>query len=195
MTITSNDEGGSMLTQELLDSYIGKGMGDICLNGYDATNLNHCAHFVGHALNLDFDMTCRKLVSSKARKGGAANVRVHEIFAHCPTTHEIIQCTTDLTGLIFVSGASNFVTDAANISRLRTGSCAAGSLDKGGAITGISSGADCGRPAAGWTTTRLPRVRISIFRAASRARSSSSNTASRREAAPWQRRTSKILVM
>src|SRR5262245_52301467 len=107
-----------MITQEQLDSFLGKSMTDICLNGYNATNLNHCAHFVSHALNLSFEMTCARLVGKKATALGA-NVRVHEVFSKCPEKNEITMCTTELAGLIFVSGASNFVTDAANITTLK----------------------------------------------------------------------------
>jgi hypothetical protein len=96
-----------MITQTQLDSWLDKSMSDICLNGYDNASHNHCAHFVAHAANLHFGYTCRR--HAGGRHPGA-NLRVHEIFAECPTKHEILQCTSHLTGLIFVSGKQNFET-------------------------------------------------------------------------------------
>ena len=96
-----------MITQVQLDSWLDKSMSDICLNEYDNTAHNHCAHFVAHAVNLHFGYTCRQHV------GGShpgANLRVQEIFAQCPAKHEILQSTGHLTGLIFVSGRQNFQT-------------------------------------------------------------------------------------
>jgi len=99
--------GVPMMSQPQLDSWLGKSMTDICLNGYDNTSHNHCAHFVSHVLNLHFGYTCRAHVRGQHP---GANLRVQEIFARCPGTHEILQCTPDLAGLIFVSHKSNFVT-------------------------------------------------------------------------------------
>jgi len=47
-----------MLNLELLNSYVGKNISEICLNGYANNNDNHCAHFVSHILNLHFSLTC-----------------------------------------------------------------------------------------------------------------------------------------
>lgn len=98
-----------MITEELLNSWFGKSMTDICLNGYDNTTHNHCAHFVAHAMNLHFGYTCQ---NHHGGQSAGANLRVHEIFAECPRKEEINQCTTELTGLIFVSGTSNFRTSS-----------------------------------------------------------------------------------
>lgn len=97
----------AVLTESLLTGYEGRSMRDICPFGYDATDDNHCAHFVAHALQLDFGMTCARL---KGRRGaaGAANVRVHEIFAECPHTRELLECPMTGKGLVFVSEARNF---------------------------------------------------------------------------------------
>ena len=96
-----------MLTLEQLDSWLDKGMKDICLNGYSNEADNHCAHFVAHALNLNFGYTCHNHVGGTQP---GANLRVHEIFARCPTTSQISQCGGGLTGIIFVSGQRNFST-------------------------------------------------------------------------------------
>lgn len=102
-----------MLTLEQLDSWLGKGMKDICLNGYAKEADNHCAHFVSHVLNLGFGYTCRNHVGGEQP---GANLRVHEIFDRCPSTQEINQCGGGLTGIIFVSGQRNFVSKGGSTS-------------------------------------------------------------------------------
>ncbi len=96
-----------MVTTDVLDGYLGHSMRAVCPHGYDARNDNHCAHFVAHVLQLDFGVTCAAL---RGRRGAAAaaNVRVHEIFARCPMTQEIIECPANGAGLIFVSKRSSF---------------------------------------------------------------------------------------
>lgn len=96
-----------MISQPLLDSWLGKSMTDICLNGYDNQSDNHCAHFVAHAMNLHFGYTCRQ---HHGGNSAGANLRVHEIFAQSPNKHEIVQTGPALSGLVFVSATSNFVT-------------------------------------------------------------------------------------
>ncbi len=97
-----------MLSNTLLNSYQGKPIDDICMNGYTDHDGNHCAHFVSHVLNLDFGATCRNLVVSNKRVAEGANVRVHEIFGRCSRVHEFISCPTLVSGLIFVSEHINF---------------------------------------------------------------------------------------
>jgi hypothetical protein len=98
-----------MLSATQLDSWLGKSMTNICLNGYNAAGDNHCAHFVSHAINLHFGYTCRQ---HTGRQNPGANLRVHEVFAQCPNVQELRECNPAKTGLIFVSAASNFVTQA-----------------------------------------------------------------------------------
>ena len=96
-----------MISVSSLDSWLGKGMTAICLNGFNNTSSSHCAHFVAHAANLHFGYTCN------AHTGGAnlgANMRVHEIFARCPSTSEINETSERLSGIVFVSESQNFVT-------------------------------------------------------------------------------------
>lgn len=106
------------MTVQLLNDYLGQGIRDICPHGFDAAGDNHCAHFVGHVLNLDFGLTCAAM---KGRRGAAAaaNLRVHEIFARCRETREMVECPTTGEGLIFVSGERNFRQRAAQPVRLR----------------------------------------------------------------------------
>lgn len=96
-----------MVSHAMLNTWLGKSMSDVCLNGYDNPAHNHCAHFVAHAMNLNFGYTCRDHVGGSHP---AANLRVHEIFAHCSHTHEILQTGPSLSGLVFVSASRNFVT-------------------------------------------------------------------------------------
>ncbi|MEL6328570.1 MAG: hypothetical protein AAFR38_02820 [Planctomycetota bacterium] len=96
-----------MLSTGLLDSWLGMSMSDICTHGYDANNLNHCAHFVSHAMGLTFGCTCTRLVRSDSPMPGA-NVRVHEIFAQCRDPFELNHSPRDANHLVFVSGERNF---------------------------------------------------------------------------------------
>ena len=91
----------------MLNSWLGKSMTDVCLNGYDNQSDNHCAHFVAHAMNLHFGYTCRQ---HRGGSNAGANLRVHEVFARCPSRHEIVETGTALSGLVFVSASRNFVT-------------------------------------------------------------------------------------
>ncbi len=94
-----------MITIPQLDSWLNHNLGDICLNGFASPTYNHCAHFVSHVLRLDFGYTCRQ---HSGKKNPGANLRVHEIFSRCQTVDEVLQCSTALTGIIFVSASSSF---------------------------------------------------------------------------------------
>jgi hypothetical protein len=93
-----------MLDPNVLNSYVGRPIAQICPHGYDRSADNHCAHFVSHVLQLDFGYTC---AAARGRWGGA-NLRVHELFAKCANTREILECPTTGEGLIFVSDRSHF---------------------------------------------------------------------------------------
>ena len=94
-----------------LNSFVGKGMSEICPSSYADTSNNHCAHFVGHALNITVGLTCHGMTTKKKRKGERASLRVHEIFAACATVAEYDSATmAAYKGLMFVSGTSNFRT-------------------------------------------------------------------------------------
>lgn len=97
----------SMLAQPLLVEYEGMSIPDICPHGFDDPQTNHCAHFVAHVLQLSTGMTCARL-RGVGNGPGAASVRVHEVFAECPDTREVLECPTTGTGLVFVSGRTNF---------------------------------------------------------------------------------------
>jgi hypothetical protein len=100
-----------MLNAALLDTFfLGKNISKICPNGYVNNADNHCAHFVAHALNLSFGVTCRQLVSPKNQKATGATVRVHEIFAQCPNVRELNETPARIEALVFISAPTNFVT-------------------------------------------------------------------------------------
>jgi hypothetical protein len=64
-----------------MEPFLGKNINQICGNGLHDPKLNHCAHFVSHAVGLAFPFNCRQLVGGKREP---ANIRVHEVFAMCP---------------------------------------------------------------------------------------------------------------
>jgi len=88
-----------MITETLLNSYLGLHIADICPGRYTSDDDSHCAHFVSHVLGLDFRRTC----------GAGANIRVQEIFERCTGVYEFNSCPTVVSGLIFVSDTRNFI--------------------------------------------------------------------------------------
>ncbi len=100
----------SSLGKLSLNSFLGKSMAEICPSGYADTSNNHCAHFVGHVLDITAGLTCHGMTSGKKRKGEAASLRVQEIFAACPSVAEYDQTMVGKRGLMFVSAPSSFVT-------------------------------------------------------------------------------------
>lgn len=96
-----------MMTLDILQSYAGQTIADICPHGFDDSDDNHCAHFVAHVLQLHFGMTCGRLKGMRDAPA-AANVRVQEIFAECPETREVVSCPAVGEGLIFVSHRTSF---------------------------------------------------------------------------------------
>lgn len=63
-----------------LEALLGKTINQICPNGFHDAKLNHCAHFVGHALGLRHPYNCAQFTGGKKEP---ANIRVHETFAQC----------------------------------------------------------------------------------------------------------------
>jgi len=103
-----------MINATLLNSYLGKPIEEICLNGFISHKENHCAHFVSHVLDLDFGRTCTYLTRHQKKKGktAGANVSVKEIFDRCAQVYEVFEfnsCPAVVTGLIFVSAEKNFL--------------------------------------------------------------------------------------
>jgi hypothetical protein len=86
-----------------LEDFLDHPIDDICGNGYVDHTLNHCAHFVSHALGFQFGMNCRKLTDGSSR---AANIRVHELFSRCGSVGPWPPPATEPV-LIFVTAADN----------------------------------------------------------------------------------------
>lgn len=72
------------ISSSTLETFEGKAISEICGIGYTASDLNHCAHFVSHALNITIGVTCRMMKSGAPKEVSAATIRVHELFSKCP---------------------------------------------------------------------------------------------------------------
>jgi hypothetical protein len=69
-----------MITQQQLDSYVGKSIDGICPNGYASGADRHGAHFVAHVLGYRFGVTCGMLGQHNAP---GATLRVQDLLARC----------------------------------------------------------------------------------------------------------------
>lgn len=88
-----------------LSTYKGKNISAICGNGYNKPGDNHCAHFVSHMMGYTFGYTCRDAGNGKVT---GANVRVHELFARCPSVGAWDDRPSELaTCLVFVTAESH----------------------------------------------------------------------------------------
>lgn len=103
-----------MLSEDILNSYVGHSIAEICPYGYHSSADNHCAHFVAHALQMGFGLTCGNMQGG----GGGANLRVQEIFRQCDSRREILVCPSRGQGLIFVSGERSFSGTPARIANV-----------------------------------------------------------------------------
>lgn len=89
----------SNLTEDLLNSYLGKSIADICPHGYTDASLNHCAHFVCHVMNLSAGaVTCGTMATHRVAGRIGACIRVQDLFAECPEVGEITACMADTFG-------------------------------------------------------------------------------------------------
>lgn len=88
-----------------LKSTVGKTITDFCRFGFTGAEINHCAHFVSHVLNLRFGMTCSRLMGQGT---DGASVRVHELFAACAQVGFLENLNTiPRPVLVFVTAKSN----------------------------------------------------------------------------------------
>jgi hypothetical protein len=93
------------LTQQILDSFLGKHIRDVCPLHYADDSDNHCAHFVSHVLALQFGVTCRTMSHGT---GAAASIRVQEVFPHCPQVGTWSSLPgSENSGLVFITNANN----------------------------------------------------------------------------------------
>jgi hypothetical protein len=92
-------------TQQVLQTtYEGKNISAICPRGFTNNADNHCAHFVGHVLDIGVGVTCATM-SSKA--GKFASIRVHEVFHHCAKVGAWSDLPSSLPAcLVFITRAS-----------------------------------------------------------------------------------------
>jgi hypothetical protein len=94
-----------MITQQQLDSYVGKTIADICPNGYASAADNHCAHFVSHVLGYTFGVTCQMMGGGRTP---GATLRVQEVFPKCPSVGAWSLRPASLQPcLVFITRASN----------------------------------------------------------------------------------------
>ncbi len=89
-----------MTTTAELEAFVGKDVKDICGNGFDDSSLNHCAHFVSHAMGLTFSFNCAQMTGGHQ---APANIRVHEVFAQCPRVGTWNKADPNQMQLIFVT--------------------------------------------------------------------------------------------
>lgn len=61
-----------------LQSYVGKAISDICVNGFSSPAQNHCAHFVSHAHGIKLGMLCGDMAFNTKKTG--ASIRCDEIY-------------------------------------------------------------------------------------------------------------------
>lgn len=93
------------VTLAQLQKFQGQRIDTICDCEYHKNADNHCAHFVSHALGLNFGFTC-KAMTGKGKKG--ANIRVHQIFPRCKQVGKWSDRPTELkVCLAFVTAAGN----------------------------------------------------------------------------------------
>jgi hypothetical protein len=111
-----------MITPHQLSPYLGKSIAQICQNGYTSDAENHCAHFVAHALDYRFGLTCLVLGTPR---GAAATTRVEDLLLRCARVGVWALRPASLTTcLVFMTGASNInlaVKGIANVQRRRVG--------------------------------------------------------------------------
>jgi hypothetical protein len=97
-------------TATTLTALLGQEITGICPLGYADRADNHCAHFVSHVLGYQFGFTCGGMVSGT---GTPATIRVHELFARCPSVGSWASKPATLNPcLVFITKASNVDLDA-----------------------------------------------------------------------------------
>lgn len=90
-----------------MDAYVNKHISDICGCSYTNDSDNHCAHFVCHATELSFGLTCFGMTGQGSRSE-SANIRVQEVFPNCRRVGKWTDKPADMTrGFIFVTQTSN----------------------------------------------------------------------------------------
>ena len=99
----------AILTQPLLETYRHAHIKDICLNQFDENHFNHCAHFVGHVLQLSHGKTCHRMVHLTHRVMDGGTILVSDLFDITPNVRELLLCPATGQGLIYVSAPTSFL--------------------------------------------------------------------------------------
>jgi hypothetical protein len=108
-----------VVTREYLQSFVGKTVEDFCSNGVDGDkkgagrfgrvgdSANHCAHFVGHALDFRIGKLCTWMSNAgRLNPGSGRSLVVSDIFNVCPIRGPWDEKPKTLTCcLIFAVGA------------------------------------------------------------------------------------------
>ena len=94
-----------VITQQQLDSYLGKSIDAICPNGYTTNADHHSAHFLSHILGYHFGVTCQMM--SGGRVAGAT-IRVQELLSRCKSAGVwSLRPAAHSPCLVFITRASN----------------------------------------------------------------------------------------
>jgi len=103
-----------VITQQHLDSYLGKSIGAICPNGYTTNADHHSAHFLSHVLGYRFGVTCQMMGGGR---DAGATIRVQDILSRCKSAGVWSLRPTSLSQcLVFITRASNVNLAAKSIS-------------------------------------------------------------------------------
>jgi hypothetical protein len=82
-----------------LKALLGKNISELCGNRFHDPDANHSAHFVSHALGFTFSFHCKEYLGGKQE---GANIRVHEVFGHCPRVGWWEDAEENVDQLVFV---------------------------------------------------------------------------------------------
>lgn len=105
-----------MLSQQQLDRYVGKSIGEICPNAYTSNAESHAAHFVAHVLGYSFGPTCKMMGNGR---GPAATLRVQDILVKSASVGAWSLRPGSLTPcLVFITRAARANLAAKGIARM-----------------------------------------------------------------------------
>lgn len=105
-------------TAKELDEFVNKHISDICNCSFTNDGDNHCAHFVCHATELTFGLTCFGM-TGKGSKSESGNIRVQEVFPKCRRVGKWADKPAEITqGFIFVTQSANVNLTAKTISNV-----------------------------------------------------------------------------
>jgi hypothetical protein len=94
-----------VITQQQLDSYLGKPIGAICPNGYATNADHHSAHFLSHVLGYDFGVTCQMMGGGRV---AGATIRVQDLLSRCKSAGVwSLRPAAYSPCLVFITRASN----------------------------------------------------------------------------------------